>query len=202
MRHDYSISSGRFGIIGAGRLLWPFGAHLGSLSSSQPLQPSTSSQLSSASALSITMVRVKNVNNVRFANSESRAFHFQRGVQRRTEYDSWGVPWGSLATLRLAGSTFVPRQGFFARCRMSRKLRKMQFHAYPIDFWMDRLPSYSATLSDEEIEFLLSENVWDFLVVCWTKYRSGAMFSFSQATDIRTSLHRVLFLRKQNKRRL
>lgn len=40
-----------------------------------------------------------------------------------------------------------------------------------IDYWLDRLPVNAYSISYEQIDFLLSESVWDFLMICWTKYQ-------------------------------
>lgn len=60
---------------------------------------------------------------------------------------------------------------------MAKKMRDMNFRKHSIDFYMDRLPIFAYSFSLEQVEYLITESVWDFFRICWAKYRSGATFA-------------------------
>ena len=143
------------------------------------------------------MPKVRTARNVRFVNSREQELHCRR-VERRLETDSWGIWWGSRAANRIAVSTLVAHQLQSQRRVMAVQLRDMAFHKHDIDHWMHTLPTFASRMSIEKVEFLLTESVWDFLLVCWAKYRSGDTFSYRRANNIRDQLDWILTCKKYN----
>lgn len=111
-------------------------------------------------------------------------------VPNQSEYDGVGVPWGGVTAASYAGLVFVQSQSFFDRCRMAKAFRDLDFGLHPIDFWVSALPMKQLPLKD--LQFVMSDHVWDFICKCWALYRNGETFFFRAATEIHNSLQRQL----------
>lgn len=71
------------------------------------------------------------------------------------------------------------------RCRMAKKLRDLGIAWDDFAVWICALRIRG--LTQEQLEFVTEERVWDFLVTCWAKFKQGITFSFLAAQGITDS---------------
>ena len=112
------------------------------------------------------------------------------GVAVRTDRiypDRFNVPWLTRATANMVNSVVLPGGHIDTRLRLAYVLRRLEFGLTPIGHWLTTLRMRQ--LSTRDIDFLLRESHWNFLIVCWIRDETyGMQFSFDAAVDARRTL--------------
>ena len=112
----------------------------------------------------------------------------------RAGYDGVGVPWDNARTVGYAGQVTVPNQPFLARCRMAKRLKDFGFTEHPVDHWLATLSLRNLGAGD--LEFILKDSTWTFLIACWVRYNRGFRFTADSAASIHENLKKQM-VRKQ-----